>query len=542
MKKASLKNGLKIALVAGGVMALVPAVYGQGIGLQTLERMTAGTPQQIDRGAQVFDDQCATCHGDEGRGGAELGQRLGAQGFVGVEVERSGLYSIYDVVARGYEYDEDQEHPVFENLFYQDQWAVAHYVHGLIDDPQPDPPELVERIRREAVEGICFPEIRAEISAWAEPEDEEQIALGGQLYQQRCSVCHGDEGRGDGPGAGTDPPARDLAAPIEEWTVGTSPSALYTVLDQGIDGTAMAAFGHLPEEELWAMVHFMREEFIPTEIQEDMTEEEIDEVCRAMSSPPRPDPLPIERAMEFLAADADEERFLRYQQYGTPLVYSGADESRGAQIFDMKCASCHGADGQAGAPLGPYGSFPPYLRFELEPLEPAAVGGTYVNVAERVIAGAHATIPDMTPVATFTRKDWQDVQAYLSTLEGAGSERVRTVDFATIDAEQLLTFERTDALRIVEAIDDTERAGKLMQFLDELADQELEETELDDEELDDELSEDLDTEPADPESPPAEPPAPQPEPQESPEVEQPLDDDQPEEQQENDDEQEQPQE
>ncbi len=508
MNKATAKTGLKIALVAGGVLALVPAVYGQGIGLQTLDRMTAGTPQQLERGEEVYEDQCATCHGDEGMGGTPDGQRLGAQGFVDVEVERSGLYAIYDVVARGYEF-EDGEHPVFENLFYQDQWAVAHYVHNLIDDPQPDPPELVERIRREAVEGICFPEIRQEIARFAEPESEEQLELGAQVYQRNCVVCHGDEGRGDGPGAGTVPPARDFHAPIDEWTVGTSPSGLFNVVDQGIEGTPMPGFGHFPEEELWAVVHYMREEFIPAEIQEDMTDEEIDAVCRSMSAPPRPDPLPIERAIEFLAADAEEERFLRFREYGDPIVHSAANSDRGQQIYDMSCASCHGTSGQPSANLGPYGTFPPYLSFRPSPLEPASVGGTYPEVAQRVIAGPHATLPDMTAVATFSRQDWQDLQAYLTSLDGEGQDRVQRVNYDAIDADTLANFDADVAQRLVEAVADPVLAAELRELLDDMTDDEeleegeLEEGELEEGEFDDEQPEQDELEeeaPAEPEA------------------------------------------
>ena len=454
MNKVTVKTGLKIALVAGGVFALVPTVYGQGIGIQTLERLTSGTPQQLDRGEQVYEDQCATCHGDQGRGGAEIGDRMGADGFVNTDVERSGLKSIYSVIAHGYEYN-DERHPVFDNLFHQDQWAVAHYVHNLIDDPNPDPPQVVERIREEARDGVCDPAIREEVAGLAEPEDEAQVAQGADIYEVRCATCHGDEGRGDGPGAGTVPPARDFHDPADEWTNGTSPLAIFNTLDQGIEGTAMTPFGHLPDDELWAMVHFVREEMIPEEEREELTEEQIDAVCRSLSAPPRPNPIPIRKAMEFLAGDTDEQRFLRYREYGDPVVHVEADPIAGQQLYQQSCASCHGADGQATESIGPYGSFPPYLHIEPTSLVPASVGGTYEDVAERTLVGPHAALPDRPSVAAFSEQDWMNLQAYITQFEGEGRDRVRTsdeVEAAEDEVDHLELLQRLDTV-----IDEDER-------------------------------------------------------------------------------------
>ena len=463
MKYATLKNGLKIALIAGGFFALVPTVYGQAIGLQGLERMTAGTPQQVERGAQVFDDQCAECHGDEGIAPTELGEQMGADGFVDTDVERSGLKSIFQVVTHGYDYEEGQ-HPVFENLRYQDRWAVAHYTHGLIDEPQPDPPEVVERVRREAQEGICDPEIRDEVIDFAEPRDEEQLELGADIYQQECFACHGDDGRADVPGAQTDPPARDFHDDPDQWTNGTSPFAIFETLDQGIEGTAMPGFGYLDEEELWAMVHYVREEFIPAENLAEVTEEEIDAVCRTLSAPPAPEPIPVNRAAEFLAQDADTERMLQLLGYGDPLVHVDADTERGQQLFQQSCASCHGDEA-----IGPYGKFPPYMQIEAGDLVPASVGGTYEDVAQRVIQNAHASLPDRPTVATYSQQDWKDIQGWIATFPGEGQDRIRTIE-SLEEARQYLDDTPAD-----EETDDE------LEELEDLDEEELEE--LDDEEL-----------------------------------------------------------
>ncbi|RAL21603.1 hypothetical protein DL240_12155 [Lujinxingia litoralis] len=437
MKNATLKNGLKIALVAGGMVALIPTVYGQGIGLQTLDRMLVPTPQKLERGEKVFAEQCATCHGDQGQGGAELGERNGAQGFVGTEVQRSGLESIYSVVAHGYA-TETFEHTPFNNLFFQDQWAVSHYVHSLIDNPNPVPAALQERIRQEAEFGVCDPEIRGGIAGLVEPSGDEQLAKGEEIFAAQCASCHGAQGGGDGPAGGAlNPPPRNFAAPPADWTNGTSALAIYNTLFSGIAGTSMPAYGHLAEDELWALTHYVRESFVPAENQEPATDTQVDDVCRSLSAPPRPDAIPVNDAMRFLAADAADTRLIRLGQYDAPVLAADADASNGQQIYGQMCASCHGSQGAGARNVGPYGAFPPFLHINVGRLVPAAMGGTYQDVAARTIGGVHATLPDMPPVATLSAQSWKDLQAYVASFEGQGSDRVGTAQPAEVPADDL---------------------------------------------------------------------------------------------------------
>ena len=82
------------------------------------------------------------------------------------------------------------------------------------------------------------------------------LARGQALYQEQCAVCHGVTGRADGEGAqGLDP------APIAfvgvERARQRSVFGLYQVIDQGLDGTAMASFAHLPAEDRWALAFYV---------------------------------------------------------------------------------------------------------------------------------------------------------------------------------------------------------------------------------------------------------------------------------------------
>ena len=73
------------------------------------------------------------------------------------------------------------------------------------------------------------------------PYDVEAIARGARLYGAHCVVCHGQEGKGDGPGgAGLARPPADLTAPhTGQHTAGD----LFWWITHGISAAGMPAFG-----------------------------------------------------------------------------------------------------------------------------------------------------------------------------------------------------------------------------------------------------------------------------------------------------------
>nr|WP_292047249.1 MULTISPECIES: cytochrome c/FTR1 family iron permease [unclassified Brevundimonas] len=82
------------------------------------------------------------------------------------------------------------------------------------------------------------------------------LARGATLYAEQCAVCHGVTGRADGAGAvDLDPPP--IAFADVERARQRSVFGLYQVIDQGLDGTAMASFAHLPAEDRWALAFYV---------------------------------------------------------------------------------------------------------------------------------------------------------------------------------------------------------------------------------------------------------------------------------------------
>ena len=80
---------------------------------------------------------------------------------------------------------------------------------------------------------------------------------GKQVYQQYCQVCHGPQGKGDGPvGMSLKPPPANLAG---EMVKNKPDSELLNVIRKGKTGTAMPAWEKdLSEQQISDVVAYVR--------------------------------------------------------------------------------------------------------------------------------------------------------------------------------------------------------------------------------------------------------------------------------------------
>ena len=77
-----------------------------------------------------------------------------------------------------------------------------------------------------------------------EPTDE-LIQKGKELYTTNCASCHNTTGAGGGPAsAGLNPAPRNFTSP-DGWKNGQNFSAIYTTLEEGIEGSAMISYNFL---------------------------------------------------------------------------------------------------------------------------------------------------------------------------------------------------------------------------------------------------------------------------------------------------------
>jgi high-affinity iron transporter len=86
------------------------------------------------------------------------------------------------------------------------------------------------------------------------PKEAPDLSRGAQLFQQNCASCHGAKGDANTPMARQlDPPP--IAFADRDRAGQRSPFALYQVINQGIEGTAMQSFAHLPDQDKWALAY-----------------------------------------------------------------------------------------------------------------------------------------------------------------------------------------------------------------------------------------------------------------------------------------------
>ena len=86
------------------------------------------------------------------------------------------------------------------------------------------------------------------------PRKAPDLARGAALFQQDCASCHGATGHADTPMARQlDPPP--IAFADRSRARERSPFALYQVINQGLEGTAMQSFAQLPDADKWALAY-----------------------------------------------------------------------------------------------------------------------------------------------------------------------------------------------------------------------------------------------------------------------------------------------
>lgn len=213
------------------------------------------------KGRYLFQKNCVECHGATGRGNGPWAAEL--------EVKprnfRTGLYKFRTTPYGKLPVNDDLRRtirsgisgtamPVFAHLLDEDVDSLIVYLQNLSrswnDDTLIAAPLTIPVV----------PEWFSSASLSAEHADR-----GGVRFGELCAVCHGPNGKGDGPGAGQlidawehpAPPA-DLSSPHHKS--GDSPRDLYRTIATGMNGTPMMGFaGLLTENEIWDLVAFIRE-------------------------------------------------------------------------------------------------------------------------------------------------------------------------------------------------------------------------------------------------------------------------------------------
>ncbi len=238
-------NGLATSALLAGIICATPV---------------SAAPGDVENGEKIYMKRCVWCHGEEGEGDGPAGDLL-------VPPPRdftSGLYKI-----KSTPFDED---------FPNDVDLFRMITDGMPGTDMPGWKDIIkdEQDRWDLVAYIkYFAELEEEPGVSVDygtqvTTSEDSIAKGKKLFHEgdRCSECHGQDGKGDGikklkgdNGERTWP--RNLTKP---WTFRASsdPKDIFTRVSTGIPGTQMPAFANpkskvmLSVEERWHVSNYVQ--------------------------------------------------------------------------------------------------------------------------------------------------------------------------------------------------------------------------------------------------------------------------------------------
>ncbi|MFQ5667306.1 MAG: c-type cytochrome [Candidatus Binatia bacterium] len=231
----------------------------------------APSRETIAEGKRIYDFRCSPCHGIEGNGEGPVAPFLDPRprDFTLANFKfRTTAFGelprdedLFRTITRGIP---GTAMPSWAPLPAEERWKVIYYIKTFSDffgDPDFDP-HRVEDGKRFTVEVPRPPA--------ATPE---RIAYGRKVFlRAKCTKCHGMEGRGDGPSAGTQFTARKHRILPRDLTKGwrykggTHVEDIWRTLTTGLNGTPMPSFiGSLDqsdpekdEADRWAVAQYVR--------------------------------------------------------------------------------------------------------------------------------------------------------------------------------------------------------------------------------------------------------------------------------------------
>lgn len=225
--------------------------------LSKLEKPKTKAQALLARGRNIYLHMCAFCHGEDGNGGGIATDYL----YPWPRDFRKGIFKFRSTPTGTLVRDEDIYRTITlgiagtampawgDALSPEDTWALVNLIKS-----------FSKRFRKEA------PGQAIKIEPVASTP--ERIARGKELFfQNKCNDCHGDSGKGDGRLADSLIDAWRHAVFVHDITnpnhfkAGRQPEAIYRTISTGLDGTPMESYSHLPEQDRWALVHFIRSRF-----------------------------------------------------------------------------------------------------------------------------------------------------------------------------------------------------------------------------------------------------------------------------------------
>jgi|TARA_B100000959_G_scaffold203385_1_gene212976 cbb3-type cytochrome c oxidase subunit III len=222
-------------------------VDGKQVSLKDLNSPVTKSERASKEGAAIYIKNCVLCHGDllDGRGlfGDSFFPRPANFLHSQSVLSKPQAYTYWRIMKGGPGLPEkynpwDSAMPAWEGVLKEeDVWKVIQYIYSTAEE------------RKQTKES---------------PLSEPSADRGARVYADKCAVCHGDEGAGDGPGAKISSPfpRNFIKGHIKFRTTpfGKIPTDkdLFDIITQGMPGTTMPAWKHLPENDRHSLVLYLK--------------------------------------------------------------------------------------------------------------------------------------------------------------------------------------------------------------------------------------------------------------------------------------------
>jgi cytochrome c oxidase cbb3-type subunit 2 len=250
------------------------------------------------------------------------------------------------------------------------------------------------------MQGTRGDEVEVDLSGPRPPENERTIAAGQRVYEQRCAVCHGLRGDGEGPRA------NDLYSRPRDFTRGlykfrSTPTGslpadedIYSTISRGIRGTGMMPWYRLRKDDRWAVTYYLRtfsERFEEEDVGSSIEVPELNITGSEMISSGREIYEKAKcRECHGRLGNADGPKAAELKdEWGyliRPRNFSHESFKRGPEINDIFLTIATGLD---GSPMASYGDVMPY--------EDIAAMAAYVNFLSKLYPPRQRGMMGMTP-------------------------------------------------------------------------------------------------------------------------------------------------
>jgi mono/diheme cytochrome c family protein len=183
-----------------------------------------------------------------------------------------------------------------------------YYIDNISNVVQQKIPPLISEVP--AIEDLTvqqpksIPPVDIKVISISTPE---LISKGKESYTTTCASCHGEAGAGGGPGSvGLNPAPRNFTDK-SGWKNGETISEMYTTLQEGIPNGSMIAYDFLTPEEKFAIIHFIRTEFItdpPVDSESELNA--LDQIYNLSAGTEMPGQIPTVLAQQIIKDNSNE--------------------------------------------------------------------------------------------------------------------------------------------------------------------------------------------------------------------------------------------